>query len=61
MCEELTRLDGKPLDAGLPKHIVEAAGWKKWFDEAKRTFASLTLDRPFPMEKSQRSWRNQRS
>jgi hypothetical protein len=31
--EESTRLDGKPLDKALPKHLVETAEWYYWADE----------------------------
>ncbi|PYI04553.1 kinase-like protein [Aspergillus sclerotiicarbonarius CBS 121057] len=31
--EPLTRVDGKPLDEGLPKHLIEAASWIDWVDE----------------------------
>ncbi|KAK9242163.1 kinase-like domain-protein [Lipomyces tetrasporus] len=31
--EELARLDGKPLDTRLPKHLVKTTGWDDWIDE----------------------------
>lgn len=26
----MVRLDGEPLDLGLPRHLVEKAGWGGW-------------------------------
>ena len=31
--KELGRLDSKPLDKGLPSHLIEAVSWDKWIDE----------------------------
>lgn len=31
--EKLTRIDGKPLEKGLSKQLVKAAGWDEWVDE----------------------------
>ena len=45
--EELERLDGKPLDHGLPKYIVEAADWDKWLFEEKEDLCILDLGEAF--------------
>lgn len=45
--EELERLDGKPLDYGLPKYIVEAADWDKWLFEEKEDLCILDLGEAF--------------
>jgi serine/threonine-protein kinase SRPK3 len=31
--EKLARLDGEPLDEGVPNQLVKAAGWFGWVDE----------------------------
>ena len=31
--EQLIRLDGKPLDKGLPSHLVKTTSWDCWIDE----------------------------
>lgn len=31
--EDLARLDGKPLDKSLPKHMIRATEWDEWIDE----------------------------
>jgi len=31
--EELVRIDGKPLDKGLPNQLVRAVRWDGWIDE----------------------------
>jgi hypothetical protein len=31
--EKLARLDGKPLDEGVPNQLVKATGWFGWIDE----------------------------
>jgi hypothetical protein len=31
--EKLVRLDGKPLEPGMPEQLVEKAGWDLWVDE----------------------------
>lgn len=45
--EELVRLDGKPLDTGLPKHMVKAAGWDEWVDEDEEDLLILDLGERF--------------
>jgi serine/threonine-protein kinase SRPK3 len=32
-CKELVRLDGKPLNKALPKHLVKIATWYGWMGE----------------------------
>ncbi|KAH1634971.1 hypothetical protein KXW24_000798 [Aspergillus fumigatus] len=39
----MVRLDGKPLDTGLPKHMVKAAGWDEWVDEDEEDLLILDL------------------
>lgn len=46
-CEELVRLDGKPLDPGLPKQIVEAADWEAWFDEDEEDIRIIDFGHAF--------------
>ena len=31
--EKLVRLDGEPLDEGVPNQLVKATGWFGWLDE----------------------------
>ncbi|GFF72119.1 protein kinase dsk1 [Aspergillus lentulus] len=45
--EELVRLDGKPLDKGLPKHMVKAAEWDEWVDEDEEDLRVLDLEEGF--------------
>jgi hypothetical protein len=48
--EELVRLDGKPLDKGLPKHMVKAAEWDEWVDEDEEDLRVLDLGEGFLQE-----------
>lgn len=43
----MVRLDGKPLDTGLPKHMVKAAGWDEWVDEDEEDLLILDLGERF--------------
>ncbi|RHZ69155.1 hypothetical protein CDV55_103316 [Aspergillus turcosus] len=45
--KELVHLDGKPLDKGLPKHIVKAAKWDEWVDEDEEDLRILDLGEGF--------------
>ncbi|GFF78035.1 protein kinase dsk1 [Aspergillus lentulus] len=45
--EQLVRLDGKPLDKGLPKHMVKAAEWDEWVDEDEEDLRVLDLGEGF--------------
>lgn len=45
--EELVRLHGKPLDKGLPKHMVKAAEWDEWVDEDEEDLRVLDLGEAF--------------
>jgi len=45
--EELARLDGKPLDNGLPNQLVKAAGWDEWIDEDDEDLRIIDLGESF--------------
>ncbi|GAB1207905.1 hypothetical protein APSETT445_006641 [Aspergillus pseudonomiae] len=45
--EELVRLDGKPLDKALPKHIVKATEWDEWIDEDDEDLRILDFGEAF--------------
>ena len=44
---ELARLDGKPLDEGLPKHLVSTAEWDNWTDEDVENLRIIDLGESF--------------
>jgi serine/threonine-protein kinase SRPK3 len=44
---ELARLDGKPLDKGLPKQLVKSASWDDWIDEYDEDLRLLDLGEAF--------------
>jgi serine/threonine-protein kinase SRPK3 len=46
-CEELTRLDGKPLGKALPKYLVAAAKWDSWVDEEDEDLRIIDLGEGF--------------
>ena len=45
--EELARLDGKPLDEGLPNQLVKAADWIRWTDETVEDLRIFDLGEAF--------------
>src|SRR5579871_676748 len=45
--EELARLDGKPLDEGLPNQLVKAADWIRWTDEIVEDLRIFDLGEAF--------------
>ena len=45
--EELARLDGKPLDNGIPNQLVKAAGWDEWIDEDDEDLRIIDLGESF--------------
>lgn len=45
--EELVRLDGKPLETGLPKYLVKPAGWDEWIDEDEEDLRILDFGEGF--------------
>ncbi|KAL1852185.1 Autophagy protein 5 [Paecilomyces lecythidis] len=46
--EDLIRLDGKPLDLSLPKHLVKAASWDDWLDEDEEDIRIIDFGESFP-------------
>lgn len=46
--EDLIRLDGKPLDLSLPKHLVKAAPWDDWLDEDEEDIRIIDFGESFP-------------
>lgn len=44
---ELARLDGKPLDKGLPNQLVKAASWDDWIDEDDEDLRIIDLGEAF--------------
>jgi hypothetical protein len=47
--EKLVRLDGKPLEPGLPEQLVEKAGWDLWIDEDEEDVRLIELGESFAM------------
>ena len=47
MSAEMARLDGKPLDEGLPKHLVNTAEWDNWTDEDVENLRIIDLGESF--------------
>jgi hypothetical protein len=45
--EELVRIDGKPLDDGLPSHIIKATNWDHWIDEDDEDLRILDFGETF--------------
>ncbi|RAK99538.1 kinase-like protein [Aspergillus ibericus CBS 121593] len=45
--EEVTRIDGEPLDQGLPKHLIKAASWVDWIDEDEEDLRILDFGESF--------------
>jgi serine/threonine-protein kinase SRPK3 len=45
--EKLARLDGKPLDEGVPNQLVKAAGWVSWIDEDDEDLRIFDLGEAF--------------
>lgn len=45
--EPLTRLDGTPLENGLPTQLVKAAEWVDWIDEDDEDIRLLDLGESF--------------
>lgn len=45
--EALTRVDGTPLENGLPKQLVKAAEWVEWIDEDDEDFRLLDFGESF--------------
>jgi serine/threonine-protein kinase SRPK3 len=43
----LVRLDGKPLDKSLPKHVVGAPKWDNWVDEDKEDLRIIDFGEGF--------------
>jgi serine/threonine-protein kinase SRPK3 len=45
--EELTRSDGNPIVAGIPKYIVKSATWDGWVNNDKDNFRLLDFGESF--------------
>lgn len=45
--EDLIRLDGKPLDKGVPREMVEAADWETWKEEDSEDLRILDFGESF--------------
>lgn len=45
--EPLSRLDGTPLETGLPKQLVKAAEWVEWIDEDDEDIRLLDFGESF--------------
>jgi serine/threonine-protein kinase SRPK3 len=45
--EKLARLDGKPLDEGVPNQLVKAASWVGWIDEDDEDLRIFDLGEAF--------------
>ncbi len=45
--EALSRIDGTPLETGLPKQLVKAAEWVDWIDEDDENIRLLDLGESF--------------
>lgn len=45
--EELSRLDGQPLDVSLPKQLVETASWVDWADEDEEDLRIINFGEAF--------------
>ena len=45
--EALVRLDGKPLDKGLPNQLVKAASWDDWINEDREDIRIIDLGEAF--------------
>ena len=45
--EELARLDGKPIEDGLPKQLVKTAGWDNWTDEDEEDIRIIDFGEAF--------------
>jgi len=45
--EELTRIDGKPLDKGVPKQLVKAVCWVEWVDEDEEDLRLIDFGESF--------------
>ncbi|KAJ5520961.1 kinase-like protein [Penicillium fimorum] len=53
--EPLARIDGTPLDNGLPTQLVKAAGWVEWTDEDEEDIRLLDMGESFlPGEKPEK-------
>ncbi|KAI9738413.1 MAG: hypothetical protein M1834_008916 [Cirrosporium novae-zelandiae] len=48
--EELARVYGKPLDKGLPKHLVKAREWDDWVDEDEEDLRIIDFGEAFLQE-----------
>jgi len=45
--EELVRIDGKPLDKGLPNQLVRTVSWDDWIDEDDEDLRIIDLGEAF--------------
>jgi serine/threonine-protein kinase SRPK3 len=45
--ESLVRLDGKPLDQGLPQQLIKVASWRNWFEENDEDIRIIDLGQAF--------------
>ena len=45
--EQLSRLDGNPLNSSLPSHLVKAAEWDDWIDEDEEDLRLIDLGECF--------------
>ncbi|CAG8000513.1 unnamed protein product [Penicillium olsonii] len=45
--EPLSRIDGAPLEVGLPKHLVKAAEWDEWIEEEEEDIRILDFGESF--------------
>jgi serine/threonine-protein kinase SRPK3 len=45
--EQLLRLDGQPVDKGLPNQLVRAASWDSWFDEDDEDIRIIDMGETF--------------
>lgn len=43
----MARLDGKPLEDGLPKQLVNTSGWYNWIDEDKEDLRIIDFGEAF--------------
>ncbi|RFU28879.1 hypothetical protein B7463_g7462, partial [Scytalidium lignicola] len=45
--DKFIRIDGKPLDKGLPTYLVESARWTDWLDESEEDLRILDFGESF--------------
>ena len=45
--EVLARLDGKPLEQSVPRHLVKTAGWDNWTDEDEEDLRIIDFGEAF--------------